>query len=65
MLSIVNEVDLLIFRYICFVCDINMCFSYIIMNPSNLEHDARSEITRFEEWDIGCWFDEFVVNEFC
>ena len=27
MLSIVNEVDPLIFRYICFVCDTNTCFS--------------------------------------
>ena len=27
MLSIVNEVDLLIFRYVCFVCDTNMYFS--------------------------------------
>ena len=26
MLSIVNEVDLLIFRYVCFVCDTNMLF---------------------------------------
>ena len=27
MLSIVNEVDLLIFRYVCFVFDTNMYFS--------------------------------------
>ena len=27
MLSIANEVDTLIFRCICFVCDTNMCFS--------------------------------------
>ena len=27
MLSIVNEVDLLIFRYVYFVCDTNMYFS--------------------------------------
>ena len=27
MLSIANEVDLLIFRCVCFVCDTNMCFS--------------------------------------
>ena len=27
MLSIVNEVDPLIFHCVCFVCDTNMCFS--------------------------------------
>ena len=27
MLSIANEVDLLIFWYVCFVCDINIYFS--------------------------------------
>ena len=30
MLSIVNEVDPLIFRCVCFVCDINMYFAYVL-----------------------------------
>ena len=39
MLSIANEVDPLIFHYVCFVCDTNMYFSN----------------TKHMPWDISSW----------
>ena len=49
MLSIVNEVDPLIFRYICFVCDTNTCFSNN-WYQSNLQF--RISITCFVSFGI-------------
>jgi len=40
MLSITNEVDLLIFCYICFVCDTNLYFSIITLT-TNVKPEKR------------------------
>ena len=47
MLLIANEVDLLIFYCVCFVCDTNMYFSNMKIDKNNVNDNAHTQ--RVEE----------------